>query len=231
MERLKVLIVDDEVLIAEDLKDILKSFGIKNVSLAHDKASALLSLTVFEPDLVLLDIRMENDFDGLEIGEYINNNIQIPFIYITANSDVNTIQQIVNTKPAGYITKPFKKAELLININLAIEKQQNKTRHLIIKDGANNTLIPMNDISMIEGDGNYIVICCEEKKHLSRQSLDSITRDLDNAHFFKVHRSYIINLNKVTSFTKKTVFINDISIPISRSVLSDFELVMKTRIY
>jgi two-component system, LytTR family, response regulator LytT len=231
MERLKVLIVDDEVLIAEDLKDILKSFGIKNVSLAHDKASALLSLTVFEPDLVLLDIRMENDFDGLEIGEYINNNIQIPFIYITANSDVNTIQQIVNTKPAGYITKPFKKAELLININLAIEKQQNKTRHLIIKDGANNTLIPMNEISMIEGDGNYIVICCEEKKHLSRQSLDSITRDLDNAHFFKVHRSYIINLNKVTSFTKKTVFINDISIPISRSVLSDFELVMKTRIY
>lgn len=228
MDNIKVLIVDDEVLIAESLKDILVSFGIKYFLLAHNKAEAIKGLGEFKPDLVLLDIRMEKELDGLEIGSLLSNNFQIPFIYVTAHSDINTIKELVKTKPAGYITKPFKKTELLVNINLAIENIKPKTQ-LTIKDGYDTILIPFNDIVYIEGEGNYVNIYCTSKKHACRQSLEAISKDLDKELFFKVHRSYIINLQKIKQFTKKNVLVNDISIPIARGILPEFENRMKAK--
>ncbi|MGZ4097575.1 MAG: response regulator, partial [Bacteroidia bacterium] len=83
MENQRVLIVDDEVLIAEDLKDILKSFGCREIYLAHSKSDAVRQLELIKPDIALLDIRMEKELDGLELGEHINAMYKIPFIYIT----------------------------------------------------------------------------------------------------------------------------------------------------
>ncbi|MBN8692465.1 MAG: response regulator transcription factor [Bacteroidetes bacterium] len=228
MKNLKVLIVDDEVLIAEDLKDILKSFGIQNIHLAHSKTEALTALNEIRPHLALLDIRMENELDGLELGQYIIDTLKIPFIYITAHSDMVMIEKIVKTKPSAYITKPFKKSDLFASINLIRESlSENQAAVLNIKDGYNTVILPFDTILYIEGEGNYINIYSESKKIVSRQSLDSVYDLLDTRKFFRIHRSYIVNTQKITKYSKKEVELNSIKLPVSRNIAEEFENFMK----
>ena len=231
MKSLKVVIVDDEVLIAEDLKDILNSFGLHNIHLAHSKSEAIKLLDEIMPDVALLDIRMEKELDGLELGEYINSKLKIPFIYITAHSDMAMIQEVVKTKPAAYITKPFKKSDLFANLNLISEAiSENENKNLSIKDGYDTVIIPLNTILYIEGEGNYINIFTDSKKIVSRQSLDSIMVDLDPLLFFRIHRSFIINTKKTNKYSRKEVVINNVTLPVSRNLSVEFEIIMKKRI-
>ena len=231
MKRLKVLNEYDEVIIADYLKDILTGFGVREVCLAHSKKDAIKLLHEIKPDVALLDIRMEKELDGLELGDYINANFQIPFIYITAHSDMAMIKKIVKTMPAAYITKPFKKSDLFASLNLAAaEMEQSRNSSLHIKDGYETVIIPFNNIHYIEGEGNYINIFCEDKKVVSRQSLDSVMGQLDNEIFFRIHRSYIINILKVFRYSKKDVELNGNTLPVSRNIADQFETVMTNRI-
>lgn len=228
MEHIKILIVEDEVLIAEDLKDILKTFGLKKIEMVHDKASALENLRLNKPDIIILDIRMEKELDGLEIGEFIQNNYKLPFIFITAHSDIEMIKKIVKTKPVGYITKPFKKSDLFANINLAIE-QLTTNNKLFIKDGYSTHVININEIVYIESEGNYINIFTSSKKYLSRQNMESVLLDIDSNDFLKIHRSYVVNLNKVKKYSSKEVIINEITLPISKTFYDVFIENMKKK--
>lgn len=224
----KIIIVEDEVLIAEDLKDILITLGFVNTYLAHDKKSGIELIDKIKPHLVLLDIRMEQELDGLDIANYINENHQMPFIFITAHSDMHTIKEIVKTSPAGYITKPFKKTDLYATINIALEKQLSKKQtQLKLKDGYETMVINHTDINYIESDGNYVTIFTTQKKYLSRQTLDSILSEINSSLFFKTHRSYVINMSKVQSYSKKDVTINNNVIPLSRNLVDDFEMKFK----
>jgi len=230
MEKTKILIVEDEILIAEDLKDILISFGIKHIDMAHDKKTAIDKINEFSPEIVLLDIRMENETDGLEIGKYLQKLPNIIYIYITAHSDVAMVKKILETQPAGYITKPIKKSDLFASINLAIERKKENTEKKVlnVKDGYSNLLIPLDEIIYLESDGNYINIITNNKKVLIRQSLDSIFSELDSSIFYKIHRSYIINITKVLKYSKKEVILKDITLPVSRNIADEFEKFMLT---
>jgi len=231
MEDLKILIVEDEVLIAEDLSDLIKSFGIEAIEMAHDKDSALLRIVDFKPDLILLDIRMETEQTGLEIAKIINEDYKIPFVFITAHSDMQMVQNILKTTPAGYITKPVKKSDVFANISLIAERiKYQKPKQINIKDGTTNVLIDYQDINYIESDGNYIVMHTINKKYLLRQNMDSIMAQLDDSSFYRVHRSYIVNIEKVTSYTRKELKIKDISIPISKNLIDEFEIAMNKKL-
>ena len=230
MESIKILIVEDEILIAEDLKDNLLSFGLKKIEMAHDKIEAMKTIRETNPDLILLDIRMENETAGIEIGDYISKNIHKPFIYITAHSDVQMIKEILKTKPNGYITKPIKKSDLFAAINLVISQQKrNEDNFLRIKDGYATVLINSLSILYIESDGNYINIFCEDKKHVSRQSLDSVINDLNKDNFYRIHRSYLVNVSQIMKFSKKEVQIGKVTLPVSRNEGDNFENFMQTK--
>jgi len=227
MKSMKILIVEDEILIAEDLKDNLVSFGHDTVEMAHNKKDAIALVQTYDPDLVLLDVRMENERDGIDIGEYISANFQKPFIYITAHSDVNMVKEIVKTKPAGYITKPVKKSDLFAAISLVSEQLAVKENNVFkIKDGYSTVIIPIDSIIYVESEGNYVNIFCDEKKYVARQSLESIIDELPDSNFFRIHRSYLINIKKVSKFSRKEVDMGKIVLPISRNLADDFTLRM-----
>lgn len=229
MTNFKILIVEDEVLIAEDLSDLLRSFGINEIDMAHDKPSALNKIEAFQPDLILLDIRMESELTGIQIAEIINTQYKKPFIFITAHSDMQMLQTILKTIPAGYITKPIKKADLYANVLLVSEKLKLQSpKQIMIKDGTKNVLIDFNDLLYIESEGNYIVIHTTHKKHALRQNMDSIMAQLDNDIFYRVQRSYVVNIKKISSYSRKDLTINGIVIPISKNVIDDFENKMKS---
>lgn len=106
-ENIRVLIVDDEVLIAETLKDYLQKLGFKQIKMTHSKKETFELLSFWKPHVALLDIRMEELYDGLEIGQQLKSDYKIPFMYVTAHSDMEMTQRILKSKPDGYITKPI----------------------------------------------------------------------------------------------------------------------------
>lgn len=210
--------MDDEVLIAEDLKDILNGLGIKNVAMKHDKKGAIVGLNEFKPDIVLLDIRMEKETDGLELGEYINKELKKPFIYITAHSDIEMIKKIVKTKPVAYITKPYKNSEIYAALLLADSLLGTAaTGFFTFKDGYSIVKILLDDIHYVESDGNYIHLHTKQKKYTLRNSLDWFKQNVPSELFHQTHRSFIVNITKINKTTSKSVFIDSIEIPVSRN--------------
>ncbi len=225
MNNLRILIVEDEVLIAEDIKDSLLSFKIKedNIQMAHNKQEAFLQLDVFKPDLILLDIRMEGQTDGLDIANELNKTTQIPYIFITSHSDVEMVKEIIKTKPAGYITKPFKKSDLYANITL-VAYAGNDNASVSIKDGYQNHLIKLNEVIHIKSSGNYIDIYLDSGQRItSRRTLESFLSEIQNENFFKLNKSGIVNLKKIRSYDKNEVVLNSgETLPISKLVYEEF---------
>lgn len=226
MKHLKILIIEDEVLIAEDLKDLLFSFDFKQVEMAHSLGTGLEKLSVYKPDIALLDIRMEGELDGLKLAQFINKEMKIPFVFITSHSDLETIKKIVELKPSGYITKPFKRSDIYACLNL-MAGTLNKKNKVLIKDGHKTNVFEWDEIDYIEGEGNYINIFCGNRKVVARQSMDSVLDQLDKDIYYKIHRSYIVNLKNIIKFNRKEISIGNVTIPVSRNVQDELEEKLK----
>jgi len=226
MSAAKILVVEDEVLIAEHIKDYLKSFGLNDVSLVHNKKNALQAIDHIQPDLVLLDIRLQGAMDGIELAKLIDEKGHVPYIFITANADLLVIQQATYTKAAAYITKPIKKSDLFAAIQIALKPAESEeVKCLQVKDSGSTLSIPHRDILYIESSGNYIIIYTKAKKTIVRLSLEWAELELPDNQFMRIHRSYIVNLRAVQRINSKSVFIGEMEIPISRaniSKISDF---------
>lgn len=215
---LKILIVEDEILIADYIKDILQEFNYTNITIANDSSSAIDAFSSFQPDLILLDINIDERYSGIELSKKKNEGAKI--IYVTAQNDIQTIQKAIATLPESYITKPIKKIDLLTAIQLVEQKYKNKS--ISLKDGTDIIKVSFDDILFVKSDGNYIEIQTVLKKHVLRQSLDSFLLELNSDTFIKVHRSYIVNKNKISKKKATFILIEKYEIPISRSI--DFNI-------
>ena len=122
----KILIVEDEPIIAEDLSMILQKAGYQIVGIANDGSTALDLLHSQHPEIVLLDIALDSSMSGIDIAKVINEKYHIPFIFITSFSDKHTLEQAKNVYPHGYIVKPFKKKDILANIEIALHRSHKK---------------------------------------------------------------------------------------------------------
>ncbi|MBS1647216.1 MAG: response regulator transcription factor [Bacteroidetes bacterium] len=218
----KILIIDDEVLIAEDIKDMLNALKYKNIFLSHTKEDAINKINTWKPDVVLLDIRMEQEKDGIEIGTFLLRHHLMPFIYITAHSDISMIQDIVKTKPFAYLTKPINKNQLLTNISLALAYSQQKK--ITVKDGYNYLVIQHEDILYIQAESVYLTVVTKQKRHILRKSLKAISEELNDAAFIRTHKSFIVNSKHITNYTSTEVnLLNTYNIPISRTYYDFFK--------
>ncbi len=218
MSSIKVLIVEDDILIAEHIKDLLENFGLPNVFMAHTKKNALEILNLIKPELVLLDINLAGQLEGIQVAKIIDETIHCPYIYITANSDLLVIQKAINTKTAGYITKPIKQADFFAAIQLALKvNPTEEEKHLLVKDSYSTVKIRLNDILYIESNGNYIHIFTKKEKITCRQSLEWAKEQLPAYQFIQTHRSFIINSYQIKKVTYKSVYLEEIEVPISKS--------------
>ena len=118
----KILIVEDEGIEALDLQQRLTSQGYDAVDIASTGEEAIQKAKEFSPDLVLMDIMLQGEIDGITAAGQIRADLDIPIIYITAYADEKTLQRAKLTEPHGYIVKPFRERELIITINMALYK-------------------------------------------------------------------------------------------------------------
>jgi DNA-binding NarL/FixJ family response regulator len=119
----KILVVEDDTIIAITIEGRLKQFGYRVVGRASTAQDAINKTIEFEPDLVLMDIHLKGPVDGIEAAKTIYGIYNIPVVYLTAFSDENTLERAQKTSPFGYIVKPFSDSTLKTTIKLALLKQ------------------------------------------------------------------------------------------------------------
>ena len=121
INKIGVLIVEDEALIAEDIKEICEEAGYDVVSICYRASQALIALQKDNFDLVLLDINLEDELSGIEIAQYIlKNKISVPYIFLTSYFDTHTLNEAKDVYPIGYIVKPFRKEQLISTIEISL---------------------------------------------------------------------------------------------------------------
>ena len=140
--KIKILVVEDDPLIAEDIREILINSNYEVVAVAHHKEGALMILKDSPPDIVLLDINLDNTMDGIEIANQINNFYHIPFIYLTSYSSKAVVTDAKPTRPMGYIVKPFEKGDLYAAIEIAIFNHSQKIKPRYFNRVAINKKLP-----------------------------------------------------------------------------------------
>ena len=119
---LRVLVVEDEALIAEEIQDRLTRSGFRVMGVCDTAEQAIKAADEFNPDLVPMDIRLKGKMDGIDAASRIYQRLQIPVIYLTAHSDQATLQRAKATVPFGYLLKPFQERDLLVTIEMAIQR-------------------------------------------------------------------------------------------------------------
>ena len=125
----RLLIVEDEALVAAMIIEALSESNYQVSATAMDMSTALTYLENEKFDAALLDINLDGNFEGIEIGRLIRDKYKIPFLFLTAHADQQTISQAKITEPAGYIVKPFNERELLAGLEIALYNFKRKTNN------------------------------------------------------------------------------------------------------
>ncbi|WP_420316692.1 LytR/AlgR family response regulator transcription factor [Ekhidna sp.] len=226
MSKVAVLIVEDEPLIADDIALIIERAGYDIFGIEDNAEDALSTLNGGKPDIALLDINIEGEKDGIQLAHLINTKHQIPFVYLTSYYDKNTLARAKATNPGGYIVKPFDEGDLIANIELTLSKK--KSNHEVPADkvfvrnqGQLQAVDPL-EILYAESEDNYTNIYLEDRKLVVSHTLKSVEEQLTPFGFVRIHKSYLVNFQKITSIHEGYVFIDEMKIPVGRAYREDF---------
>lgn len=234
MSNIKTLIVEDELIIAEDMKGMLQEMQYEVIGIANDKKEAEEILTHDTPDISLIDIHLRGGDDGISLARFIKDKFDIPVIFITSYSDKATVERAKYVHPDGYIVKPFEKDDLYTSIEIAIfnHKQNNSdsaktdketTENVVIKDSIfirkeyMLIKIKFDDLIWIKSELNYLELHCLENKHLIRSTMKEFLDKLPSSAFLQVHKSYCINTKYITAIDYSNIWLKKVQIPIGRT--------------
>lgn len=156
MAEANILVVEDEAIVAKDLQNRLKKFGYSVPAIASSGHEAIHKAVEIKPDLVLMDVRLKGQMDGIEAAEEIHKHLDIPIIYLTAYADENTLERAKITDPFGYLLKPFKERELQTNIEIALTKHRLEKQLKANQQWLSTLLNSISD-GVIASDINQIV--------------------------------------------------------------------------
>ena len=227
MEKVKILVVEDEVLIADNICDTLKTLGYDVLEPALTYTEALKTIEKEMPDLAILDIQLSGNRTGIDLAMKIKADYNFPFIFLTSNADVTTISEAKKAMPPAYLIKPFTKEELYTSIEIALYSFSKKEGEVqeegnIIKDALfikeKGLFIKLNfaDIAMIKSDHVYLEISLKDhSKHIIRGSLNQILEKL-NSNFLRIHRGFIVNTSFLSQINQNSLTINGVNVPMSK---------------
>ncbi|MES2557092.1 MAG: response regulator [Bacteroidota bacterium] len=218
---MKILICEDELIIAEFIKETCIETGFTVCGIAKNRIEAIEKLHIEKPDVVLLDINLDERMSGVRIGEYIAKNTGQPFIFITAFSDVETLEAAIKTNPQAYLIKPVDKPTLVANLQLALYKLNHTTetadQFLVIQVESENVTINLSKLVHVEASGNYCELISEDSKPLLlRISISAMEEFLKETHV-RIHKSHIVNPKFIVRSSSLKVSLRDNqSLPIGR---------------
>ncbi|MEL4306265.1 response regulator [Methanococcoides sp. LMO-2] len=128
MKEANILVVEDENIVALSIKKKLELMGYSVIDTASSGEDAIVKADLFYPDLVLMDVMLRGEMDGIEAAKMIREKFDIPVIFLTAYTDDKTLERAKLAEPYGYISKPFKEQDLKSNIEMALHKHEKEIR-------------------------------------------------------------------------------------------------------
>ncbi len=216
MSKVNVLIVEDESIVAKDIQLSLKKFGYNVVGTAATAESAIEIALETEPSVILMDIMLKGKTTGIEAAEAIKREINVPIIYLTANTDADTLEKAKISEPHGFIVKPFKEIDLKTAIEMTLYKFDKeiellKERDLLfslvendenrdsffVKSKSKYMKLKGDDIYYVEALKDYVVINTKDTRYTIHSTMKDISKKLPTDKFIRVHRSFIVRIDKI----------------------------------
>jgi DNA-binding LytR/AlgR family response regulator len=247
---ISVLIVEDEIIVAADLQESLEQDGYTIAGIANNGLSALQIMKDNHVDLVLLDINIKGEWDGIETSQKLLEIKNVPYIYLTAYADDTTFQRAKETHPSAYLLKPF----FLPSLRMAIEIAFNNFRHrmagdissesaeeiempkdndsrdfvlrledaIFIRQSGKHVKVKLTDIVYLVADSNHVHIHTESNHYVLRRSMQSLMDELHSSTIIRVHRSYAINTAFVEKIKDNQLFAGAVKVPLGRNYKAAF---------
>jgi DNA-binding LytR/AlgR family response regulator len=230
---IKILVVEDEIIIAAKISMHLTKLGYEVTGILPRGEEALVSVEENRPDIVIMDIRLKGEMNGIDTAIRMQKNADIPVIFLTANADEATFNKAKAAKPYAFISKPYKQTDLQRAIELTISHlvaDENKlppgdseindqpfilSDRIFVRQREKMIKIIVADILYIEADRNYCRIFTKTNEYLLSITLKTIEEKLNNHIFLRVHRSYLINLSHIDAVADDHVIINQKAMPVS----------------
>lgn len=249
--KIKILIVEDEIILAQDVALRLSNSNYEVVGIAESAEQAIKILKEIPiVDIILLDIMIKGNMDGIDLAKLVNNTFNIPFIFLTSHANTSIVERAKQVNPYAYLLKPFNDRQIAIAIELALvnfskqtpEQDLLKTQEfpkddnevlkikdsLFLKKNHRFERVLLNEIQFLEADSNYTTIHTKLDKFLYSMVLKKLEMKLPHDRFLRVHRSFIINIQAVQGFEGNTLYIKDQKIPVSKSNHSQVFNLFKT---
>lgn len=234
MSAVRILIVEDEPLIAEDLRAHLEELGYEVVAHCDNALDAMSEIMARKPDLLLLDINLGDGADGIQLAGKVKAGSPIPFIFVTSHSDPATLERVKPLRPAGFIIKPFDETDLRTQIELALARHASDIeataapteaqRHdfviadsIFIREKGKLLKVAIDDIHYAEADDNYVTLFTPAKKYVITSTLAAVEQKLKSAHHLRIHRSYLIDTRRITAVEDGYVRIGTQALPVGKT--------------
>lgn len=234
----KILVVEDDMITAADISMQLAGLGYEVSGITPRGEDALKSIESTRPDLVLMDINLKGNLDGVETARRIAEEYDIPLIFLTANADSGTFARAKAVRPYAFISKPFQKNDLEHAIVLALERmvenQAPPAKTLTVRMEADGPYllndrifvrhhdkmvkIFLHDVLFVEAERSYCKIHTQDKEFLLSVPLGSLEDKLPGSIFLRVHRSYVVNLEKIDALgdQQEWLVLGQKNVPLSR---------------
>lgn len=221
---MNILVVEDESIVAKDIQFCLKKLGYEVVGVVDTGERAIEIAKEKSPDLIMMDIMLKGDISGIEAAEAIRQDADIPVIFLTAYTDKDTVNKAKEAEPYGYIIKPFKEIDIQTAIEIALYKhgkeqkvkqerdyyysmveQQESPEMMFVKANQRLVKIRYADIYFIEALKDYVVINTVERRYTIHSTMKDIESKMPEKDFVRVHRSFIIRIDKIKEIDHSNV--------------------------
>lgn len=224
MKEERILIVEDDISIAENIQEILELLGYVNTDIANSANQCIKIIKKNRPDLIFMDIKLKGDKDGIELGEIVKQMVDAPLVYVTSYSDPTIIERAKRINPAGFIVKPFNTNDIHAIVEIVLYNKRTKpvsevaavnptssdspylvTDAVFIKADNAFERVSYEDIYYIEANGNMVTIFTRNRDYNIRKSMKEIEEILPSQLFLRVQKSFIVQLGQIDSFNTKEI--------------------------
>jgi DNA-binding LytR/AlgR family response regulator len=232
MAKNRILAVEDDELHADVLRMTMHKLGHELISIVDNSNDLFRMINATRPDLLLMDIDIGEELNGIDIVKKINEQYNLPVVYVTSLQEQEIYKAARATEPEGFVLKPYNPITLQAAIDFSIlrkEKEKNgkikeertavKSESVFVKDGNSLVKIKVQDIQLIEAYDKYCYVYTKEKKYLLSIQLKNAVSQLPDDQFIQVHRSYLINFESIAKvrLAENIVEVAGKDIPISKS--------------
>ncbi|MCG1034876.1 LytR/AlgR family response regulator transcription factor [Polaribacter sargassicola] len=207
MSKVKVLVVEDEIIIADGICDTLEELGYQALEPAINYTEAIEIIIDEEPDIAILDVQLSGKKTGIDVARRIREDFHFPFIFLTSNSDSLTLNEAKEVRPQAFLVKPFSKEELYTSIEIALHNfAESKIKEddfvekdsIFVKEKGVYTKLKFDDILYLKSSHVYVELyLINGKKILLRRGLNDVLNSLNN-YFIRVQRSFVVNIKYIS---------------------------------